>query len=383
MSDKKKMKIKAVPALIGVLLIAALGTMIGVYAYNTNNKEDDNTATVSVSQTKLKDTQVSNNQPVAATTVEIQFEDNAIPVGTVLKMVAIVTPDDTDRALVWSSSDTDVIDIDSQGVVTVKGTGTAVVTATVGTVTDAVVIEGIQNIVSGSAMGLPVYTGGSMNIASNGSGTSASGNTTSQDSMHAAGSSGQAGIGSGASAGTGTSAGSGTSGGTYDNGGAGESDSSNGGQAGEAGGSDDNSSADTGAQGTVDNTGNSSGGDTGSGTSDGGSSDGTGSGQIGGALPSMGFSQIMSNVYVCEEGSTYYGEIIVQPNVTIVYIKQRSAAFDSMIQNVLSTLLPTEASQVWSNYLSAGTDRTFTVEGRRVRIVVAANGGHSQIVIYN
>ena len=45
--------------------------------------------------------------------------------------------------------------------------------------------------------------------------------------------------------------------------------------------------------------------------------------------------------------------------------------------------LLTEYGQVWSNYLSANTDRTFTAEGRRVRIVVAPNGGHSQIVIYN
>ncbi len=39
---------------------------------------------------------------------------------------------------------------------------------------------------------------------------------------------------------------------------------------------------------------------------------------------------------------------------------------------------------IWNNYLSASTtDRTFTVDGRMVRIVVATGGGHSQIVIYN
>ena len=91
----------------------------------------------------------------------------------------------------------------------------------------------------------------------------------------------------------------------------------------------------------------------------------------------------MSNVYVCVDNGTYYGEIITQSNVTIIYIKQRSAEFDRRINNVLESLIPGNSSQVWNNYLSASTDRTFTVDGRKVRIVVAAGGGHSQIVIYN
>lgn len=105
--------------------------------------------------------------------------------------------------------------------------------------------------------------------------------------------------------------------------------------------------------------------------------------KISDGLSGIGFTQRYSNVYVCEENDTYYGEIITQPNVTIIYIKQRSGTFDSRIQTVLARLLPDEYGQVWSNYLSANTDRTFTAEGRRVRIVVAPNGGHSQIVIYN
>ena len=110
---------------------------------------------------------------------------------------------------------------------------------------------------------------------------------------------------------------------------------------------------------------------------------GDNSGSISDGLSGIGFTQRYSNVYVCEENDTYYGEIITQPNVTIIYIKQRSGTFDSRIQTVLARLLPDEYGQVWSNYLSANTDRTFTAEGRRVRIVVAPNGGHSQIVIHN
>lgn len=91
----------------------------------------------------------------------------------------------------------------------------------------------------------------------------------------------------------------------------------------------------------------------------------------------------MSNVYVYKDKDTYQGEIITQPNVTIIYIMKRSEEFDGKVKEVLARLLPDEYGQVWNNYVTASSDRTFTVEDRMVRIVVASNGGHSQIVIYN
>ena len=113
------------------------------------------------------------------------------------------------------------------------------------------------------------------------------------------------------------------------------------------------------------------------------SSNGGNSGDIGDILSDRGFEQTASNVYVCREDGVYYGEIITQSNVTIIYIKQRNAAFDSRIQSVVENLLPGNSSYVWNSYISASTDRTFTVDNRMVRIVVATGGGHSQIVIYN
>ena len=96
-----------------------------------------------------------------------------------------------------------------------------------------------------------------------------------------------------------------------------------------------------------------------------------------------GFEQTVSNVYVCQQNGTYYGEIITQSNVTIIYIKKRNSEFDSRINNVIENLIPGNSQMIWNNYLSASTDRTFTVDGRMVRIVVPTGGGHSQIVIYN
>ncbi|MFQ7573849.1 MAG: hypothetical protein ACLRLD_00245, partial [Lachnospira sp.] len=150
------------------------------------------------------------------------------------------------------------------------------------------------------------------------------------------------------------------------------SGSSNSGSAGSNGGSGSAGSSNSGSTGSNGGSGSSNSGSTGSNSE-----------SIGGQLPDMGFDQTYSNVYVCNENGTYCGEIITQPDVTIIYIKERSDAFDSKIKNVLMTMLPKEYNQVWNNYISAATDRTFTVEDRKVRIVAAVNGGHSQIVIYN
>ena len=109
----------------------------------------------------------------------------------------------------------------------------------------------------------------------------------------------------------------------------------------------------------------------------------SGSGEIEDTIINNGFEQTVSNVYVCQQNGTYYGEIITQSNVTIIYIKKRNSEFDSRINNVIENLIPGNSQMIWNNYLSASTDRTFTVDGRMVRIVVTTDGEHSQIVIYN
>lgn len=62
-------------------------------------------------------------------------------------------------------------------------------------------------------------------------------------------------------------------------------------------------------------------------------------------LGNRGFTREYSNVYIYTENDTYYGEIIIQPEVSIIYIKQRSGGFDSKINSVLSELLPSEYSR--------------------------------------
>lgn len=395
MAKKNKIKNWVIPGVVGGVVIILTVASIVSGSIQQKKEKGSNAASVSVDRIKLKDDsaqaqQMSNTE----TEVEIEFEDCAVPVGTQLKMTALVVPENTDQALIWSSSDSSVAEIDKDGILTVKAVGTTVVTATVGTVSDSVVIEGIENVAQGSKNNLPVYTGTTL-AKNNASGSgSASGSTSSGGTSAGSGSgSGSTGTGSGQAGGSWTGSGSSGSG-SYD-GGSGDSDSDGGDDSGStdsgsgsSGGSSNGGSGTTGGS-SGSNSGNNDGSSTNGGNSsnnsNSGSNTGNGdnSGSISDGLSGIGFTQRYSNVYVCEENDTYYGEIITQPNVTIIYIKQRSGTFDSRIQTVLARLLPDEYGQVWSNYLSANTDRTFTAEGRRVRIVVAPNGGHSQIVIYN
>ena len=395
MAKKNKIKNWVIPGVVGGVVIILTVASIVSGSIQQKKEKESNAASVSVDRIKLKDDsaqaqQMSNTE----TEVEIEFEDCAVPVGTQLKMTALVVPENTDQALIWSSSDSSVAEIDKDGILTVKAVGTTVVTATVGTVSDSVVIEGIENVAQGSKNNLPVYTGTTL-AKNNASGSgSASGSTSSGGTSAGSGSdSGSTGTGGGQAGGSWTGSGSSGSG-SYD-GGSGDSDSDGGDDSGStdsgsgsSGGSSNGESGTTGGS-SGSNSGNNDGSSTNGGNSsnnsNSGSNTGNGdnSGSISDGLSGIGFTQRYSNVYVCEENDTYYGEIITQPNVTIIYIKQRSGTFDSRIQTVLARMLPDEYGQVWSNYLSANTDRTFTAEGRRVRIVVAPNGGHSQIVIYN
>ena len=287
-----------------------------------------------------QDAEADNNAVKEITTVEILMDDTAIPVGTIFMAAAIVEPADTDKALIWTSSNDDVMTVNQDGLVTVKGTGTAALTATVGDVSDAIAIEGIESAAVGSKNGYTVYTG-------NGSILKPS-------------SSVQAGSSAGSGSGTGSS---------YNDNGSYSYNST---------GNNRNSSYNPGNnQSGSSNSGNSQENNNSTG------SDGKTSSDIGEVLNKEGFTQEYSNVYVYTDGGTYYGEIITQPDVSIIYIKQRNEGFDARIKGVLAQLLPESCNQVWNNYVSATTDRTFTVEDRKVRIVTASRGGHSQIVIYN
>lgn len=365
MAKKNQIKTRVILIVAGGVLIILVAASIVSGSIQQKREKENNAANVSVDRINLKDDS-SQAQQVSdiKTEVEIQFEDCAIPVGTQLKMTALVIPEDTEQALIWSCSDTSAADIDKEGILTIKAAGTTVVTATLGTVSDSIVIEGIENVAQGSKSNLPVYTGTTLAKGDHFLANNSSDDSSSSD-KH------EGGLYSGSTDDK-------ESTGTFNQ--TGENSTLNGGGKSEntAGSNNLNSNNSNGSMGNTSSSDTSGDFDYSGNDSSAGNSSGNTDG-----LSQLGFTQRYSNVYVCEENGSYYGEIITQPNVTIIYIKQRSASFDSRIQTVLQGLLPNEYNQVWNNYVSASTDRTFTAEDRKVRIVAAPNGGHTQIVIYN
>lgn len=333
MKDKKNYKVKPLVFIIaGIAVLVLIAAAITAGVISEHNKSKENTVGMTLTQKNLRpqDAEADNNEVKEITTVEILMDDTAIPVGTTFMAAAIVEPADTDKALIWTSSNDDVMTVKQDGLVTVKGTGTAALTATVGDVSDAIAIEGIESAAAGSKNGYTVYTGNGSILKPSSS------------------------VPAGSSAGSGS--------------GTGSSYSDNGSYSYNSTGNNSGYSAGTGSNHENSNsTGN----------------NGKTSSDIGEVLNKEGFTQEYSNVYVYTDGGTYYGEIITQPDVSIIYIKQRNEGFDARIKGVLAQLLPESCNQVWNNYVSATTDRTFTVEDRKVRIVTASRGGHSQIVIYN
>lgn len=404
--NKQKLRLrKEVKIVLAVLVGLVLAACIALAVSSNITKEEK--IGVSITDKELDKTDVtkpSDEQNKVLTTVEIQLADTAVTAGTTFKVTAIVTPADTNQALIWSSGNDGVFVVDNDGIVTVKGVGTAVLTATVGNVSDAVVIEGIAAVTDGSVNKFPIYdvtmnvtkpgsAGGTVsggNSASGGSGTVSGGNSASTGGNAGSGASGSISGGTGSSSGSGNISGGSTgngsgnisSGGTASGGNSASGGGSTGGNASNGtstGGNSGNGGSASGDTVSGGSTGNGAGTSSGKPSTD----KGADSTEIGAQLPGMGFEHIVSNVYVCRDNGTYCGEIITQPNVTIMYIMQRSDMFDSKIKEVLQRLIPEEYMQVWNNYTSAASDRTFTVNDRMVRIVVAANGGHSQIVVYN
>ena len=154
-------KLSPIAIVLIVIAVIALFSVIIAGAVSSNNKKSgDNTVGMTLTEKNLKPQNNSSNNSVAdrsLTKVEILMDDTAVVVGTTFKAAAVVEPENTDKALVWSSSNEDIMKVDSDGVVTVNNVGVAALTATVGDVSDAVAIEGIKSVSAGSAMDM-LYT---------------------------------------------------------------------------------------------------------------------------------------------------------------------------------------------------------------------------------
>ena len=213
MGNIKNNKLKIKPIWIGVAAVALTAAIVLIIVAVTGSSDKD-TEKVNVN---LNNVDLNNGAGGASvgnkekTTVEIQMTDSAVLVGKRFKMVAVVTPATHRAGFVWSVSDDNILEVTNDGVVIVKAVGTATVSATVGDVTDAVIIEGIAQIEDGSKNKFPIYTladnavSGDESTGSNGgNGSAGSSNSGSIGSNEGSGSSNSGSTGSSNSGSTGS-----------------------------------------------------------------------------------------------------------------------------------------------------------------------------------
>ena len=319
-----------------VVVIALL--FLGMKACSNRNPQEDNTASIDIIDLNANVQSIEDTKAPEQTVVKIDLQSCKIVVGEKIYVTATVTPADTSKSLQWKSSDEKIFRVSNDGILEVTGIGTAALTATVGDVSDAIVIEGVESADAKSQMNLPGY-----NEAVNG--TQGAENNT----------------------------GSGAQGQEPHSGTQQEPESSQQQTPSQPAQTEPVTAPQQTTQPSVPEIP----------TTQAVESKGLRSSQLPEVLGSYGYRASNGNVYVYGEGNSYAGEIIIQPNLVIIYIKNETEEYSSSVRQVLSELLPEEHQQAWNNYKSATTDRTFTLEGRTVRIVTAAGGGHSQIVVYN
>ena len=416
MAKKSKYRIKPVPVAIlaGVIIALIVGAIMIFKPKNEEAKPEVNISNVGGGSQEVSS---GIKEELAKVTVKIDSGDCTVVVGNSIKLTATVLPANEDKAVVWKSSDTSVMDVTNEGIVTGKKAGMAALTATVGNVSDAIVItwtnsteENNGQIVtfdnSSSNKGNSNNTG---STTSSGSGNSSSGNTSGSGSTSNTGS----GSSSGGNSNTGSSSNVDSNSSTGSSSGTGNS-SSTGNDSNTGSGSNTGSSSGNTSSGSTSGTGStSSSGNTGSTSSGSGNTSssvptvvpkpenppvevvpstpdtsfngdgGMTSTQIASVLPDYGFKRFISNVFSFTDNGNYCGEVIIESDVAIIYIKQRNASFEAAINNVLSGMLGSDGSSVWNAYINSGSDTTFTVGDRQVRIVKAIGGGHSQIAVWN
>lgn len=370
----KKSKKKGISPILTILItflaLAMVTLAVVLYAYMKG--------TTKTTQERYNPNLISDEIATEQLSIKINMESCMIPVGTKVTVTATIYPSGSTSGVIWNSSDQNVITIDENGNLQAVGVGVAALTANFASVYDSIAIECVAD-ENNSMLSLPSYSlfvGDSANETQTGTSVdreTASAQDTTQSNTGdapttAANTPGTSATAPNAQTAT-TAANVSSTAATTSNAQTSATTSNSSNTATTASNSATSKTQATTAQ-VLQTT---------------QEYDGVKilSTQIAADLPEYGFDKYLDNTYVYQENNTYLGEIIISSNMTHIYIKERSAGFDTAISEVLNVLLPESASSIWNTYMTASTDQTMSADGRVVRVVVPSDSGHSQIVIYN
>ena len=301
-----------ITALVFILIIAGIVTLICINK-NKKGKNSENTNESSVNRNDyIKDGEY----------IKITTDDCSLYVGTTLTLSIEGSDDKVLQSVAFKSSDKDIVSVDEKGNVRVNGTGTAIITATSGLLTDSVVIAGIDKETvtdngnePASEPALPVYipdgNGGVVPKE-----TKAPGN---------------------------------------DN--------------------NDNTSQETTA--AVER-------ETGSGTNipdviptNPDRTEETESKDNG----YKRYKQDMDFAYIYEEDGNYLGEVIIDDNQVQIYVQTRTMGFDNALIELIKCVCGNESNNVFRAFTEAQDNKTIIANGHTIRIRPASDSGHSKLII--
>lgn len=100
------------------------------------------------------------------------------------------------------------------------------------------------------------------------------------------------------------------------------------------------------------------------------------------SLPEFGFTGYINDTFVYEEDGNYLGQAIVEQDFTQIYVMTRTTGFDSSIKEFLKSFFPKGYATVFNKFTNATSDTTFYSDGYKVRAITSPGGGHRQLIIY-
>ncbi len=367
---RKKKNSALMTALVTILSLSVVTFFVVVCAFfasTANNNEKES----------YVGSNVLNEIATESVSLKINMENCMMEVGTKTQVTATIYPSGSTAGIMWTSSDENVFKVDANGNLEVIGTGIVALTATFGNASDSIAIECVESSAD-AVLQLPNYSvfntnGGNNNITTggNGTGTESGSATTGASGVTTAGTGVSSSTTAATTAATITSATKPVSTSTQTTTAATKPTYTKPAlQTQPVTTAKKPSTNNEPTSYVIPTTAPYEG-------------DKVLSTQIASSLPGYGFTQYLDNTYVYEENDSFKGEVIISSNMTHIYIKERSAAYDGAIMEVLKVLLPDSNERIWNMYTGASSDQTVTVDGRVVRVVVPSGAGHTQIVIYN
>lgn len=101
-----------------------------------------------------------------------------------------------------------------------------------------------------------------------------------------------------------------------------------------------------------------------------------------GTITSLGYTKYKEDyIYIYEEDGNYLGEVIVNDTFIQIYIQTRTTQFDKALKALIGLVIPDEYEKVYSAFVSAEDNKTIKVQNHIIRIRPGSGENHAQLII--